>query len=89
MFIISLVPLSLWEKLSKPIFIFGLILLIMVFIPGIGRELNGAHRWIFLGSLGLQPIEPFKIALVFFLLAGLANIKEHFHSYLLPVSQFC
>ena len=66
MLITSLVPLSLWEKISKPIFIFGLILLTMVFIPGIGRELNGAHRWIFLGSLRFQPIEPFKIALIIF-----------------------
>jgi len=66
MFLASLIPLSWWKKLSKPIFISGLILLIMVFIPGIGRELNGAHRWIFLGNLRFQPIEPFKIALIIF-----------------------
>ena len=66
MFLASLIPLSWWKKLSKPIFISGLILLIMVFIPGIGREFNGAHRWIFLGNLRFQPIEPFKIALIIF-----------------------
>ena len=66
MFLTSLIPLSLWEKLAKPIFVLGLVLLLMVFIPGIGRELNGAHRWIFLGNLRFQPIEPFKIALVMF-----------------------
>ena len=66
MFLTSLVPLSLWKKISGPIFISGLVLLIMVFIPGIGRELNGAHRWIILGNIRFQPIEPFKIALVIF-----------------------
>ena len=79
MFIISLIPLKIWKKISLPIFVVGLISLIMVFIPGIGKELNGAHRWIFLGDLRLQPIEPFKIALIVFFASWMSQ-----HQRLLP-----
>lgn len=79
MFVTSFIPLAWWEKLAQPLYILGLILLIMVFIPGIGRELNGAHRWIFLGRLRLQPIEPFKLMLIVFF----ADWLNH-HQRLLP-----
>ncbi len=79
MFLTSLIPLSFWKKIAKPIFISGLIILLMVFIPGIGKELNGAHRWIILGNIRFQPIEPFKITLIIFFANWLSQ-----HQKLLP-----
>ncbi|MEY3023203.1 MAG: hypothetical protein RJA16_29 [Planctomycetota bacterium] len=43
------------------------ILLAAVYVPGLGREVNGAHRWIEIGSLTLQPSELAKWAMPLFL----------------------
>jgi len=51
-------------KWAKPILYTALILLIMVKIPGVGKTVNGATRWIGLGVLSIQPSEVIKLAMV-------------------------
>ena len=51
------VPVSFWEKASPWIFVASLLLLVVVLIPGIGKGVNGARRWIPLGLLNFQPSE--------------------------------
>ncbi len=53
-------------KLSFPILIALTFCLILVFLPGIGSEVNGAHRWIFLGKYSIQPSEFVKFSLPLF-----------------------
>lgn len=66
-FIVGLItPPKLWLKVSPFLYIFGLLLLLLVFIPGIGQELNGASRWFAIGGLRFQPIEFVKFSVVAF-----------------------
>ena len=62
----TLIPLKFWTQTAHLWYILGIILLILVFIPGIGLELNGAHRWISLPGLTLQPVEFVKFAMLLF-----------------------
>jgi cell division protein FtsW len=55
------VPLRIWQKISPMLFLAGFVLLALVLIPGIGREVNGAYRWLSLGVVNLQPSELMKL----------------------------
>lgn len=65
--IVLFIPMKLWEK-SGPILLgVGIFLLIMVLVPGVGREINGSARWIPLGIFNLQVSELVKLAMVIYL----------------------
>jgi cell division protein FtsW len=59
-------PSKIWQKFSPFIYILSIILLLCVFIPNLGREVNGAKRWIDLGFLSFQPVEVVKFGIITF-----------------------
>jgi len=62
---------------SIPVFLFiSLLLLILTFVPGIGRSIMGARRWIFLFGYSFQPSEAAKCALILYL-AHIFSKKEN------------
>lgn len=71
-----------WKKISFPFFVLSIILLTLVFIPGIGSKLYGASRWIQLGGFSFQPSEMLKLSLILYLAAWLESrgdkIKDFF-----------
>ncbi|MCC4117907.1 putative lipid II flippase FtsW [Aromatoleum toluclasticum] len=50
-----------WQQFAPLLFLAGLALLVVVLIPGVGREVNGAQRWLPLGPVNLQPSELMKL----------------------------
>jgi len=55
------VPVRAWQRAAPYLFVFGLVLLVLVLIPGVGREVNGSRRWLSLYFVNLQPSELMKL----------------------------
>ena len=62
--------------LSLPILLFSIVLLILVFLPGVGVYILGAHRWINFKFFILQSSEFAKLALTIFLAAWFSNREK-------------
>jgi cell division protein FtsW len=60
------VPMRLWQQYAPYLFLLGMLLLILVLIPGVGREVNGSQRWLPLLILNLQPSEAMKLFVVLY-----------------------
>jgi cell division protein FtsW len=60
------IPLRLWQQLAPYLFLVGAGLLVLVLIPGIGREVNGSQRWISLYFVTVQPSELMKLFAVLY-----------------------
>lgn len=60
------VPMPIWQKYSFYLLLFGVLLLVLVLIPGIGREVNGSRRWLSLPVVSLQPSEFVKLFVVIY-----------------------
>jgi len=60
-------PTKWWEKGSTWLYFVGLGLLLLVFIPGLGREANGAVRWVGVGPMSLQTSEFMKLFIVLYM----------------------
>ncbi len=60
------IPLATLQRFALPLFLLGVVLLVLVLIPGIGKSVNGARRWIPLGLLNMQPSELMKLFAVLY-----------------------
>lgn len=59
------IPLRTWKKLTPLVLLLSILLLILVLV--MGREINGARRWINVGMVNIQPTEVFKLAIILYL----------------------
>lgn len=69
------------RKIVYPAYLLGILMLILVLIPGIGKEVSGARRWLELGSWTFQPSELGKFILVLYLAHSLTKKRDKVDSF--------
>jgi cell division protein FtsW len=82
-------PLVLWERWAPWLFTVSLVLLALVLVPGIGKGVNGARRWIALGITNFQPSELAKLGVLIYAadyMVRRMDVKERFFRAVLPMS---
>jgi len=65
-------------RLSGPLLFLGTILLILVFVPGVGQQINGARRWIGIASISFQPSEFVKYLIPIYYIQAVTTHKGPF-----------
>ncbi|MFT5349318.1 MAG: cell division protein FtsW [Planctomycetota bacterium] len=75
-FLVIKTPLAIWRQVSVPLLMLGVFSLILVLIPGVGREVNGSMRWISLGPFNLQSSEPIKIFVITYMAGYLVRHRD-------------
>ncbi len=70
------IPLLFWQKAGPILIISSVILLLMLFLPGVGKEANGSVRWLAFGPINIQVSEAVKLFLVIYLSGYLVRHQE-------------
>ena len=76
MFLVQKIDYHFWKKFAFLFFVVNLVFLVLVFIPGLGLNFQGASRWIKLGPFSFQPSEMLKLSLIIYLAAWLETKRE-------------
>ncbi len=79
-FSISLIPMARWAKLDAILLVIGFVGLVLVFVPGIGHEVNGSQRWLNLGIIKIQASEIAKLSAVFYISGYLVRRQDEVQS---------
>ena len=83
------VPVATWERWAPWLFVLSLLLLVVVLIPGIGKGVNGARRWIAFGPVSFQPSELAKFSVLLYAanyMVRKMQVKERFFRAVLPMA---
>lgn len=85
LFVAMIIPYHFWQRYARGLFLLNLVLLLFLFVPGLGNEFGTARSWLHIGSFTVQPSEFLKLSLVFYLAvwlqkkqSSIATFKEGF-----------
>ncbi|MEG0937539.1 MAG: putative lipid II flippase FtsW [Comamonas sp.] len=82
------VPMNVWEKVARKLFVVSILLLVAVLIPHVGTVVNGARRWLSLGIMNFQPSELAKFSILIYAadyMVRKMEVKERFFRAVLPM----
>jgi cell division protein FtsW len=75
------VPMKTWQKVAPYLFVFTLVLLVLVLVPGLGKGVNGAKRWLSFKVFNLQPSELMKLFMVLYAADYTVRKQQHMHRF--------
>jgi cell division protein FtsW len=83
------IPIACLERISRPLMWVSALVLLLVFIPGIGRSVNGSARWITIGFANFQVVEAVKVMVIIYMAGYLVRkadmVKIRFFDTLKPL----
>ena len=83
------IPIAFLERISRPLMWLSALVLLLVFIPGIGRSVNGSARWITFGFANFQVVEAVKVMVIIYMAGYLVRkadmVKIRFFDTLKPL----
>jgi len=79
-FVMLQVPTAVWEKTASLLLLVAILMLIAVLLPGVGREVNGAVRWVSIGGVNLQVSEPARLFVLMYIAGYAVRHKEDLRS---------
>jgi len=90
MFVSSQISFSVWQRLTPILLLVGIVLLVLVLIPGIGKVVNGSRRWIALPGFTVQPSEMMKLFVLMYLSSFLVRkgdvVRERWFAFIRPMA---
>jgi cell division protein FtsW len=75
------VPMRQWQSWSGLLFLLGLVLLVIVLIPGVGKVVYGARRWLSFYVFNLQPSELMKLFVVLYAADYTVRKQDQMHAF--------
>ncbi len=75
-FVASRIRYTAWRKYAPALYLLVLVGLVLVLVPGIGTQINGARRWLDFGPMSVQPAEFAKLAAVLALSCAVARLPD-------------
>ena len=69
-------PVRYWERAGPALMLLSVVLLVLVLVPGIGREVNGSSRWLGFGAFNMQPSEFAKLFFILYLAGDIVRREE-------------
>ncbi len=73
---------QIYRRMAKPILYTTIALLVLVLIPGVGKEINGSQRWLGYGSLTVQPSEIAKLGIIIFMAKYFSDKEEKMQNFM-------
>ncbi|MDD5216997.1 MAG: putative lipid II flippase FtsW [Candidatus Omnitrophica bacterium] len=79
LFAVARIPIEFWKRHARAIILMSILMLLLVFLPGIGHTAGGARRWMHLGPVNFQPTEFAKLAVCLYLADYLSRKAKTIH----------